>query len=886
MKNTRMAQQLRALSMKPSMESEGENAEGSTTETGPAGDGVVKTDIEPAQDVQADGAGAPAEDQDLAAKTVTVDEGPKEETAETTSADDGENVVVSQEGVGGGVAGALAGFLAGGPIGALAGVVAGHLLQEYAKKYKKIKSLKKALEGADDEEKAEIRDQLEELGEDVEYLSRQIKREAKKAKVSQESEGEDGAGSDTITGDGEQVVKTDIEPAQDVPADGAGAPGEDKAVSTTTVEVGERSDLETAETASTDSKTTVSTESITLAALGFVGLSVAFSSWFTHKYQNTIKEVEKLQAEVAAKKEELKKAEEEFVARAKAAIEKAKAEGKKETVSQEGVSGAVGGALYGALSSALWGPFIGPLVSLGVWGSSWALAVAALKKQREELQKLETKLADRQLDLATRVAAAEQKFDVSQESVDDNAAAANAAVAAAAAVAEGAAAAAEAAAAAADAATDTPAEVVAADDTAVEGTDIGASEMEELEEAIEAGEEHAEKYENEVTTLESLIETLEDARRTGGLTPQSARIFQISFESMGVRLTGAPFKNQHGENAMPSLESFGGTGRRIDATQASLESAQGVLAKIIEVLKATWKQIKEWLVKFYEAAFNQAARLKQRADKIIEVAKKANGQPKASQIKLGNLAQKIAIGSNVTADNIGVLEALVQEAASRGEVASQGIQKIREKLTEVGQSGSFTALVEAFNVAENSGDLRSAAFKTALQHDGKDGFATDVLPGNYKLFTYHPSKEGAGVVGRALAAYQLTHGYPVVRIDGDGGPAEDAATATLTPAQIISLAQRAKKIIEAFENTKKDIKAEALDLGNVQFSDKLEADQVKGLQSIINDITRAVRSSSNSQAKLAKVVITSAGDFLDVAAASLKQYSSAEAAAVAEPAAA
>ena len=84
-------------------------------------------------------------------------------------------------------------------------------------------------------------------------------------------ESETAAESSIVTGDGDQTQTVTLKPADETPADAEGAPGEDQVVQAKTVEVGDRSDLESAETVSTDSpvtvaalagETTVSTENV------------------------------------------------------------------------------------------------------------------------------------------------------------------------------------------------------------------------------------------------------------------------------------------------------------------------------------------------------------------------------------------------------------------------------------------------------------------------------------------------------------------------------------------------------------------------------------------------------------------------------------------------
>lgn len=823
MKHSRIAAQLRGLvPLKPTLESA--DAE-STTETGPGSEAVVKTDVDTAAESpnQTTEETTPAVNDDVSVTTTEVGERSDLESAQTKiTAGEGEPVVSS-----------------------------------------------------------ESTDEIPDNSKNVD------------ATIETGPEGE-GVVKQTLDEDAASPNQTTEETT----------PAENQDLTTKTVEVGERSDLEEAETTATEDgeNVVVSTESLTLAAIGLVGLGAAFSAWAATKFQGEVKTIEKLQAQIKTTKDEINKAEQDFIARAKAVAAKAKP-----AVSQEGVGDVVRGVTAGVGVTAIGagaglmaggpiGAAIGALLAAGAWTADYKNAVEATKKKRIELQKLEVQLADRQLDLATRVAAAEKQYKVSNESVDGDSAAA-----AAAAFAEGAAGAAEAAAAASDTgtvevtevATDVAEDVAAdvaedvAEDVVEAADDIGdVANLDELEDNLAEGDAHIEEYEQAATTMESLIEALTSAQRSGGLTPQGAQFATIAFESVGVRLTGAPFKNAHGESAMPSLESFGGTMRRDEATTISLENAKEWFARVWDVIKKTWVQIKEWLVKFFETVFTHAGRIKAKAEKVATAAKSASGQPKNDSIDTGAIGAKIAIGSQVRAENITVLESLVKESSARGAAASRGIIQIRQYIKEAADKGfDLGNSLGALDVA-TSGELRSDAFKNERTEDGVEGFATDVLPGNYVLFTYMPGADTNGedsyttmLAKLVRGSWQSTHGYPVKRLAAPEGTSAEAKVAVLQPSAIAQLAERAKKVVEAFEGVRKDLKAEALDLGNVDISTDLSDEQAKSARSMVQQLTKVVRAASNSQAQLAKAVIGSAGGFVDYAALHLKQYGVAEAAA-------
>lgn len=720
MKNNRIAQQLRSLSLKPSLESEAEVV--AAIETGPDGEGVVKVDIEAAETTPVDAEIGDAEDKDLTVKTVEVGERSDLESAETTVAASTESADVS---------------------------------------------------------------------------------------------------GDTTTGDGEQIVKAVAEAVDETPADGTGAPGEDKDLTVKVVDVAESTETESAETASGDSSDLeVSQEGRMMAALA--GYPFNGKKRLERRLANLTKQLEEVNVDLADTKRVLKQVQSEGGTEKK---------------------------------------------------------INSLKNEITELQEDRADIIKVTKETKAEMAA---KAKVSQESEGSDAA-----VDAAVAFAEGAAGAAEAAATANDQPADVVTDIVevveeAGVDTAEEAEAIatGGAEIDALEGDIADGEAHAEEYEESAATMESLVDALRDAQQSGGLTQQSARFFNIGFESVGTRLTGKPFTNARGESAVPSLESFGGTGRRDHATQISLEAAGDWLKKIWEVLKKTFQQIKEWVLKFIAAVFDQGERYYQRADKILNATKAARSNAKATKVSLGRSGAKIAVGREVNLDHLGDLVKIAEEAGVRGKAASEVIGKIKQNINLVvdklskSDGGDMEAIMEAavgsaaIADAKLSGDLRSAVFSETYKDGEQEGFSTKLLPGNVKLAVVNPATEDS-IFKQVLGAMR---GWRVLVIPQEGGSEEAIEVDTLSIFEIQQVANNVKRIIEVARKAKSNLKAEALDLGNVSFSTDVAEDKAKALSKWASATGKGVSTSSSSIGQLLKYAVGTSGYYLDYAAASLKQY--------------
>ncbi|QVD49179.1 hypothetical protein LUCX_109 [Xanthomonas phage vB_XciM_LucasX] len=753
MKNTRIAQSLRSLMVSPSLESD--------TETGPAGEGVVKQELEAAQDLPADGAAAPAEDKDLTTHSVEVAEGTETESAATEVDGEAAEAVTTTE-------------------------------------------------------------QAENVTTSTESI------EVAEAPA------------------GEAVVHAEVEKVDETPADAQIGEAEGAELSTTTEEVGERSELEAAAT------------------------------------EVTGDEVEGAET---------------VVADAEQATAAELCEGGEATVSQEGIKGAIGGVIATII------PGLGVLPG-GIMGH-------AIEEQANEILKLEEQLKEAKKELKDLG----KKAKASNESIDGEVDATDAA-AAAAAFAEGAAGAAEAAAAvaagdeapveqaaeavveanaaadeaveaAADAgeaaqevveiAADAPAEEEAGLDEEIAGGD---AEIAEIEGDIADAEDAAAEFEEGAATLEALVDALRDCQQMGGMTPQTARMFNIGFESVAVRLTGAPFKDETGGSVIPSMESFGGTMRRDRATEISMEAASDWLKKTLEVLKRTLAQIKEWTIKFFQAVFTQAGRYKARATKYKAVAQKLGStRGKSGKLKVSDeLARKIQVGGDISHWDMSDLLALTQAAAVRNKEGTQFLMAMRDNLNKVadrivkGEITDMELIGNSLMVGSSSmeGSLRNAAFSEPYSADGQEGFQTKVLPGGVRLAAISPKSESEDSFKAKLMI--ALRGWRVVQVPVDDKTAVKTEIATPSAAQLSKICGDALSVLAAVEKAKSEFKAEAFDLANINISGEASEDQAKLIRTVAADYSATVRIASAGTSKLFKYVISTTGAYLDFVAVALKDY--------------
>lgn len=691
------------------------------------------------------------------------------------------------------------------------------------------------------------------------------------ARPSLESEGTvvtDNAAPET----GEATAETDLE-----------------AVKATIVEVGERSDLEAAETevkgadahhdgtetAVEDSAggETASQESLVLAgALAGGAALIGGMGWFAGKQKRKCHElnieIQSLEKKIVEAQKKLSDATDRAVAEAikKGALSKVESDGTESIAivednehvqklknadtnyrrdfTEKGT--AIVGALLGAGATALAGPIglAAAIAGAGVGMGTNALLITQLRKELKEKRK---ELSAAEKDLLEGLANASKASATKVSNESEGSEEAQAAAQAAANVALGAQAAAEAAAAACIAA---DAEVIGEPVEEAAAIVEVEAESEETEAEIEADVEHVEEYEKEAVALEALIEAARDARDAGGFSRGEARLFQIGFESIGTRLTGQPFLAEDGGSAVPSLESFGGTMSRRDATTISLENAESWLAKIIRVIKETWNKVWGAVKKFMSQVFDLCERYKARAIKVKEAATKARNQKADGAVKFGSAA-KIAIGGKVDVSGADKLIQLVSVGEKLAELTPKAQVTLEEVMRAVDQDTSKGA-----SEIQQYYDSQVTAIKNVFTSGGAfsdmgDVRVADGLPGNMKFSVKVDGDDVGAVVAEAGEAGEISE---VRALSGQ-------ETAQLMD-KVIKALDEVAKAKAALAKVKDDIvKTVATDKDNVV--DKVSVGMVRGMG-------RLVMTSSRSVSKILSYCVKTSGGYIDYGVASVK----------------
>lgn len=170
---------------------------------------------------------------------------------------------------------------------------------------------------------------------------------------------------------------------------------------------------------------------------------------------------------------------------------------------------------------------------------------------------------------------------------------------------------------------------------------------------------------NVCASLEAIAEEAQASIADGGLDRRSAGMMEVAVES---HLTLLGLEN----DATPSLESFGGSGTRVEATQVSVEAIKEKASQLWDYLVKKFKEAREKLLKWFKKVFSGAAMLKSRAEKVAKNAtdKKGTKKDKADdKLVIGAAAKQLHIGGSF---NVGQLAGNVDSLKSLADKIYRG----------------------------------------------------------------------------------------------------------------------------------------------------------------------------------------------------------------------
>jgi hypothetical protein len=375
-------------------------------------------------------------------------------------------------------------------------------------------------------------------------------------------------------------------------------------------------------------------------------------------------------------------------------------------------------------------------------------------------------------------------------------------------------------------------------------------------------------------TLADVETALESCLAEGGLNKSAAHVVGMCLESLYASV------GMSGVRAMPSLESFGGTGSRVQATKLALESvaekAKEIWAKIVQAVE---KSI-AWLVEKYKQFFTAAGRLKSRGEALAKRATDTkDAEPKSKTIEDERLAQQLHISGNLdkavasVGEIKGMLPTWLSTDAAHAEAIAEGLEKSDSSVIVT----TFAKIPQGLTVAD------AAAIGAEKPADSLGLYRSKELPGGRAILARLPM---AGSGDKASLADGATKASMVIGPFNATFTNKNKTLPTLSTADAGKIASDVAEIAKAVESfksgldkvtaAKKRIVAACKKLGSAVAEEKDEAKK-KELETLKKFGAAVPRLIDSPPASINVFVLNVGKAFLDYVEASLKQYAAPEA---------
>lgn len=260
--------------------------------------------------------------------------------------------------------------------------------------------------------------------------------------------------------------------------------------------------------------------------------------------------------------------------------------------------------------------------------------------------------------------------------------------------------------------------------------DSGAEEILELNaegDAVEEEEEAAEETADIAEGLESIALAMESTIAHGGLTPMAAQGYHIATEAYCAR-AGL-------DNAIPSMESFGGSGSRIAYTQISVENIRERAGRLWKALLEMLEKAREMAMAFFKKVFTMTGQLKGKAQGILKAADGLGGEK--SESLEGSLLADLTVGGSAPSD-------IAAELTKLGELLSQSY-----KYAE-GAVSYASAIRDGLSGLDAGSDEKFAAgVKSLIDSAAKSSPAFSAAGSDYK----GSETDGVGLTGKQTEAH-------------------------------------------------------------------------------------------------------------------------------------
>ena len=386
-------------------------------------------------------------------------------------------------------------------------------------------------------------------------------------------------------------------------------------------------------------------------------------------------------------------------------------------------------------------------------------------------------------------------------------------------------------------------------------------EAEEESEVVDEGNDEADELVETADALESYLAVARSAGKQGGWTTQEAAAHELGLNIVMGRI---------GANAsfvMPSLESFGSSRERINATTSVENRITDTLKKIWEAIKRAVNKVIAFVRKWYLKIADGASRLKKRAEAIRSKAENTNGSAKEKKIRIPlaqlHVGKKAPKASQLVSSMKSVEQVIID--VTKGQM-SKGYEKTMDAMVK-----ALEKSVEAGNMTKGrenkivEGETKYAALSDQFTADSKvlskfpgasedlnSGYAVkDVLPGGKRLVA---CDFDSGSTGKELAQASRS-AYKIALIDADGSKVEvDSSTEVdvLAPQEVVGIANGVIDLAQAVIDYR----------GGFENYDKQTKETLKRVDKIASGSTKGDNDDENERLADIRALATATGNLL------------------------
>lgn len=252
--------------------------------------------------------------------------------------------------------------------------------------------------------------------------------------------------------------------------------------------------------------------------------------------------------------------------------------------------------------------------------------------------------------------------------------------------------------------------------------------LEEVRDGADSVEEHddaVEDLEGAAESLESLIASLESAIADGGMNPQAADVHGRAMVNAVRRL---PID---GSQYSVSVESFGGTGDKLQASLEAMQGAKDLLAKIWNAVKNAITSAYQAVVKFIQTIGKSGEALMVAGNQLKSSANSLSGEPGDKKVSMGGAGKYLHIDGKVEGSVAGKLKDILTNGVKVSAATSHAASEVKS-LAGRFMSGSASA---SFEEGVEYGKKVLPGIPTDVKLPGGRMIAFDTAANMFKLNT-------------------------------------------------------------------------------------------------------------------------------------------------------